>query len=305
MAHEIKNVALAGASGSLGSHILQALVKAGRFNVTILTRKVTDNLPSGTAVKVVDYESASDLVSALKGQDALVDATSVPDPSLAIRLIDAAVSAGVYRIIPSEFSSDPMNSKARSLPPFQGKAKVLEYIQKLADTGKITWTAISNHAFLDWGLRMSFLGIDLQNKNVEYLKPGTTIIPMTTLKPVGTAVANALIKGENTKNRICYICSTQKTQKDLAELSKQALGEEGWKSMNVDTEDAFNKAMAKLQAGQVDMQVIGDIIRFSISTPGYIDRLEKTDNDLLGVKTMSDEEVKELILEIAREKTIA
>ncbi|KAM0338058.1 hypothetical protein ACHAPU_011459 [Fusarium lateritium] len=186
-----------------------------------------------------------------------------------------------------------------------GKAKVLEYVQKLADTGKITWTAISNHAFLDWGLRMSFLGVDLQNKNIEYLKPGTTVIPMTTLELVGTAVANALIKAENTKNRICYIFNIQKTQKDLAELSKQALGEEGWKSKDVDTEDAFNKAIAKLQAGQVDMQVISDIIHFSITTPGYIDRLEKTDNDLLGVKTMSDEEVKELIREIAREKTIA
>ncbi|KAG8354400.1 hypothetical protein FVEN_g7726 [Fusarium venenatum] len=305
MTHEIKNVAIAGASGSLGSHILQAVVKAGRFNVTILTRKVIDNVPSGTAVKVVDYESASDLASALKGQDALVDATSVPDPSLAIRLMDAAVSAGVYRIVPSEFSSDPTNCKGRSLPPFQGKAKALEYVQKLADTGKITWTVISNHAFLDWGLRMSFFGVDLQNKNIKYLKPGTTVIPMTTLKSVGTAVANALIKAENTKNRICYICSTQKTQKDLTELSKQALGEEDWKSEDVNTEDAFNKAMAKLQAGQADMQVIGDIIRFSISTPGYINRLEKTDNDLLGVKTLSDEEVKKIIREIAREKTIA
>lgn len=254
---------------------------------------------------MVDYDSASDLVFALKGQDALVDATSVPDPSLAIRLMDAAVSAGVSRIVPSEFSSDPMNSKGRGLPPFQGKAKALEYLQKLADADKITWTAISNHAFLDWGLRFSFLGIDLQKKNIDYLKPGTTTIPMTTLESVGIAVANALIKAEETKNRICYICSTQKTQKELAELSKQALGKEGWQSKDIDTEDAFNKAMAKLQVGQVDMQVIGDIIRFSVSTPGYINKLDKTDNDLLGVKTMTDEEVEELIREIAREKTSA
>jgi hypothetical protein len=94
-------------------------------------------------------------------------------------------------------------------------------------------------------------------------------------------------------------------QKDLAELSKQVLGEEGWKSKDVNTEDAFNKAMAKLQAGQVDMQVIGDIIRFSISTPGYINRLEKTDNDLLGIKAISDEDVKELIRKIALETTSA
>ncbi|KAM5526734.1 isoflavone reductase family protein [Fusarium oxysporum f. sp. phaseoli] len=305
MAHEIKNVALAGASGSLGSHILRALNKSGRFNVTVLTRKTTKDVPTGTGVKVVDFESVSDLTAVLKGQYALVDATSVPDPSFAIRLMDAAAAAGVYRMIPAEFSSDPMNAKARGLPPFQGKAKALEHIQNLADDEKITWTAISNHAFLDWGLRMSFIGIDLQNKSIDYLKPCLTVIPMTTLESVGTAVANALIKAEATKNRICYICNTQKTQKDLAELAKRALGDEGWKTQDVDTKEAFEKSMVQLQAGQVDMQVIGDIIRFSISTPGYIQGLEKTDNDLLGVKEMSDAEVQELVREIAREKLAA
>lgn len=273
--------------------------------MTVLTRKVTKDIPTGTGVKVVDFESVSDLTAVLKGQDALIDATSVPDPSFAIRMMDAATAAGIYRMIPAEFSSDPMNAKARGLPPFQGKAKALEHIQKLADENKITWTAISNHAFLDWGLRMSFLGIDLQNKSIDYLKPGHTVIPMTTLESVGTAVANALIKAEETKNRICYICNIQKKQMDLAELAKGAWGGEGWKTKDVDTKEAFEKAMVQLQGGQVDMQVIGDIIRFSISTPGYIQGLEKTDNDLLGVKEMSDAEVQELIREIVRAKSAA
>ncbi|KAH6968096.1 hypothetical protein DER45DRAFT_620610 [Fusarium avenaceum] len=305
MANKIKNVALAGASGSLGSHILRALNESGRFNVTILTRKAIKDTPTGTGVKVVDFESISDLTAALKGQDALVDATSVPDPSFAIRLMDAAAAAGVYRMIPSEFSSDPTNTQARSLPPFQGKAKALEHIQKLAEDKRITWTAISNHAFLDWGLRMAFIGIDLQNRSIDYLQPCFIVIPLTTLESVGTAVSNALINAEATKNRVCYICNTQKTQKDLAELAKGALGDEGWKTKDVDTKKAFEKAMVQLQAGQVDMQVIGDIIRFSISTPGYINGLDKTDNDLLGVKTMSDAEVMELIRAIAAEKSTA
>lgn len=301
MSRQITHVAIAGASGSLGSEILSALVKTGRFNITILTRKVMSDAPSGTTIKVVDYESASELTDALKGQDALVDATSVPDPSFAMRLMDAAVAAGVYRMIPAEFSSDPRNTKARSLPPFQGKTQVLELLQKFADDGKITWTAISNHAFLDWGLRMAFIGIDLKQKTINYLQPSVCAIPMTTLTSVGTAVANALIKADETKNRICYICNTQKKQVDLAELAKQALGDEGWRSIKVDTKDSFEKAMVKLQAGEVNMQVIGDIIRFSISTPGYIEELDKTDNELLGVKVMDDEDIKELIRKIARE----
>jgi uncharacterized protein YejL (UPF0352 family) len=104
------------------------LNKSGRFNVTVLTRKTTKDIPTGTGVKVADFESVSDLIAVLKGQDALVDATSMPDPSFAICLIDAAVAAGVYRMIPAEFSSDLMNAKAQGLPPFQGKAMALEHI---------------------------------------------------------------------------------------------------------------------------------------------------------------------------------
>lgn len=299
--HHVVEANSSQASGSLGSQILRALVEAGRFRITILGRKRTGDEPSGVIVKVVDFESSSELASALKGQDAFIEATWMPYPTLAIRLIDAAVSAGVYRIIPSEFSGDPTNIQARKLPAFEGKAKALDYIQKLAADGKITWTSISSFAFLGWGLRVSFLGIDLKSRKIQYLKPGTTVIPMTTTGSVGTAVANALVEGEATKNRVCYLYNMQKTQKDLVELAKQALGEEDWESEDFDTKQAFEKAMAQVRAGKVERQAIGDITRFFFSDPNYIDKLGKVDNDLLGIQIMSDDDIKELIREISQE----
>ncbi|RSL46383.1 hypothetical protein CEP51_015942 [Fusarium floridanum] len=305
MAHQIKNVALAGATGSLGSCILQALVKTGRFNVTLLSRKAINNFPSGVTVQVVDFESVSALTTALDGHDALIDATSAPDPSLAIRLIDAAVAAGVYRMIPPEFSADPSNTKTRSLAAFQGKVKTLEHIQKLADDGKITWTAICNHAFLDWGLRTKFLAIDLENRKISYLNDGNTAFPHTTLASVATAVANVLSKPEETKNRTCYIFNRQMTQRELANLAKKALGDGGWEEEDLDMNQVFDEAMAKLQAGQVSFEVIRDIVRYSVSSQEYVRRLGNEDNELLGVGALGDEELVALVKEIAGEKTAA
>jgi len=287
------------ATGSLGSHILKALVQAGRFNVTVLARAPLKENPSGAQVKVVDFESTLALTAALEGQDALVDATSVPDPTFALRLMDAAVAARVYRIIPAEFSGDPKNSKARSLPPFAGKAKAFEYLQKLASTSSLTWTLISNNAFLDWGLRTAFLGIDLQKKSIEYLNDGNMTIPYTTLSSVGIAVANALGQPEETKNRICYICNAQMTQRELANRARQALGEDGWQAEDLDMGAELQKAMDELQAGRVTFEVIRDIIRFSISTPGYVQKFEQTDNELLGVRAMDYKEIEDLIRGIA------
>lgn len=251
-------------------------------------------------MKVVDFESASALEAALQGQDALVDATSVPDASFAIRLMDAAAAAGVYRLIPAEFSADPSNSKTRSLPPFAGKARAFEHLQELANTGSLTWTAISNNAFLDWGLRTAFLGIDIQNRSIEYFNNGNVVVPYTTLASVGTAVANALGKPEATKNKICYICNVQMTQRELAARARRALGKDGWRVEDLDMEAVLRAAMGELQAGRVSFEVIRDMIRFSISTPGYAARFEQTDNELLGVRAMGEEEIEDLIREIAQ-----
>lgn len=233
MSRQIENVALAGvgnrldltcyfgfqheltytsqASGSLGSAILQTLVRTGRFKVTVLSRKALSDVPLGVAAQVVDFGSASVLTEALKGQDALIDATSAPDPSVAMRLTDAAVAAGVYRIIPSEFSLDPTNAKARGLAVFQGKAKALEHIQKLADDGRVTWTAISNHAFLDWGLGTNFLAVDLENKRISYLNGGNTVVPNTTITSVATAVANVLSKRQAPRDQESNLLHLQQT----------------------------------------------------------------------------------------------
>ncbi|KAI9150304.1 NAD(P)-binding protein [Paramyrothecium foliicola] len=302
MTRVIRNIAIAGISGNAGSAILEELIQHGAFAVTALVRKAPPKITPEVTVEVVDFESSSSLAAALEGQDAFIDATSTPDPSLSLRLVDAAVASGVYRFIPSEFSSDPDNSLARALPVFQGKAAVYNYLQKLGGENKITWTALSNHALLDWALRSDFAYIDFANRKVALMNGGTTVIPWTLLSSVGKAVAGVLSKPEETKNRVCYVYSVQKSQKELFDLTKQALGSVNWVSNDLDMNKELEEAKAKLASGQVDFKVIADIIRFSISTPGYINALEKDDNELLGVPTMSDEEVKQLIKRIAAEK---
>ncbi|RSL43875.1 hypothetical protein CEP54_014908 [Fusarium duplospermum] len=93
------------------------------------------------------------------------------------------------------------------------------------------------------------------------------------------------------------------TQRDLANLAKKALGDQNWEEEDLDMKKVFDGAMAQLQTGQVTFEVIRDIIRFSISTPGYVKRFGNEDNELLGVEAMSDGQVIALVKEIAGEKT--
>ncbi|KAE8311939.1 NAD(P)-binding protein [Aspergillus transmontanensis] len=301
MSRQIKNVVIAGATGNLGSHILTALVSYGSFNITVLTRKTGSTFPTGVTAKVVDFSSPEALSLALQGQDAVVDAILSPDPTVSIGLIDAAVTAGVYRYIAPEFSIHPKYDKMRSLPVFRGKAQIYDHLQKVANDQKITWTAISNGAFLDWCLRTGFLNVDLINKKIVLMNDGTRVLPLTVLPAVGTAVANALAQAEKTKNMHFSIYSVQKSQKEIAELAKEALGADGWEIKSQDMDKVFKGALSSVAIGDYSWTVVGDLIRYSLATPGYSGLIEQNHNDLLGVRPMSDEQVKVLINEISGE----
>ncbi|KAI2849950.1 hypothetical protein CBS11350_1863 [Aspergillus niger] len=298
MSRQIKNVVIAGGTGNLGSHILTALVSHGSFNITVLTRKTGATFPAGVTAKVVDFSSPAELGLAIQGQDAVVDAILSPDPTVSIGLIDAAIGAGVYRYIAPEFTIHPKYDKTRSLPIFRGKAQIYDYLQKVANDQKITWTTISNGAFLDWCLRSGFLNIDLIKKKILLMNDGTRVFPLTVLPVVGTAVANALAQAEKTKNMHCSIYGVQKCQNEIADLAKEALGPDGWEVKSQDMEKAFEEALSATAIGNYSWTVAGDLIRYSLATPGYNGVFEQNHNDLLGVQPMSDEQVKALIKEI-------
>ncbi|KAH7136939.1 hypothetical protein B0J13DRAFT_640625 [Dactylonectria estremocensis] len=296
----IKNVSIAGVTGNVGAPALKELLESG-FNVTVLARKQPSDLPDGTAVKVVDFGSIESLTAALKGQDAVVDATNTPGTTVVSKhLIDAAIAAGVYRIIPSEFSGNPNDAALRALPPFVTKAEVYSYLKEKTDGTKTTWTTISNQAFLDWGMRYGILNIDLKNKKLTRLFDGNYVLEWTLLESVAKGISGALKKPAETENRNCYIYSVKKSQNQMFELAKEALGGD-WQVEQGKAKEAFEDALIDLQNGRVDMQVIGDIIRYGIVSPEIAKPFPKDHNELLGIPAMHDGELKDLLKQIASE----
>ncbi|KAI4126759.1 MAG: hypothetical protein LQ347_004844, partial [Umbilicaria vellea] len=137
------------ASGNLGPSILEALVTDPHLNVSILARQEsTSTYPSHIKVHKTDYSEAS-LVSAFKGQDAVVSTVSGQAIRTQTSIIDAAIKAGVKRFIPSEFGSDTANPKAVELVPvFKGKESIVNYLKGKESDG-LSWTCLCNGPFFD------------------------------------------------------------------------------------------------------------------------------------------------------------
>ena len=289
----ITNVALAGASGSLGKPVLEHLLN-GNFTVTVLTREgSTSTFPAGVRVVKVDYTSEENLTAALRGQHALISTLATEVVSSQDILIKAAIAARVYRIIPSEFGSDDFLEANRKLPVYFQKIaiqKVLEEGVKHTD-GEVTYTCVLNNIFLDWAIDYGFL-IDAKNKRVILYDGGETRYSTTPLHAVAKGVVGVLKHPQETANRAVRIHGTVLTQKRVLELGKRALGEDGWTVTESNTEDGLKEGLElfEREPGNVmgwALKMLESAIFSSKHSPVFAE----VDNKLLGVPDVDDEEI--------------
>lgn len=279
----IKNVAIYGAAGSLGEHVLKALIDSKKFNISILTRPTSKStFPSSVKVIKVDISSLSDLTSALKGQDAVVSTVGSMGALSQITLIDAAVVAGVKRFLPSEFGCDLDDPPTSKLPVFGYKIQVLNYIkEQAAKHPEFTYTLIRNNAFLDWGLDHDFI-FQPKSANPRIFDGGGRPFTVTSLPTVAKSVVGALSKPEETKNRAVFIQDMVTTQERMLAIAKKLAPERKWEPKH-ETIDAVHKA-ADEQMAKGNMGAILEYLYPACMGDRYHNVFEQNDNELLGIK---------------------
>ena len=277
---------------------MNGLLGLNRFNITVLTRREDAPFPAGVTAKVADFSSVESLTEILQGQDAVIDTTASMETQTPTNLIDAAAAAGVYRYITSDFGLDPLNPKVAALPVFARKAASFQAAKRAhAETG-MTYTAVATGAFLDWNLRNRFSGIDLFDKKVQLFDDGAHVLPWTTLESVGRATAAVLVRAAETENRVVYVSSLVKSQKEIVDVAKLALGADGWESTVVDMDAMFQQAMERFKAGDYSPRTMGPMIQYATAKDDYSGPWERDDNALLGVESMSDDELEGLITKL-------
>ncbi|KAF7528402.1 hypothetical protein G7054_g10175 [Neopestalotiopsis clavispora] len=294
---QITKVALAGATGSLGSVMLDELLQAG-FEVTVLTRSADQKLPSNVTVMVVDYDSLESVTEALRGQQAVVSTIGGAALSKQLLLVEAAANAGVIRFIPSEFGSNTLHPKVAQLPVFTDKVAVQNALKKEADAGRLTYTLISNGPFLDWGIEHGLI-CNPKEKSITIYDGGNQVFNATTLPTIGKSVASTLRHLDETKNRAVYISGAALTSKQVLKLAEKATGT-SWNKTEASVGDRLSAAWAELKKDKPDQMIfIMGFIVTSIWGEGYGMPFEKTDNELLGIKETSEDEIIAMIQKYA------
>lgn len=293
-------VALAGATGNVGVPIFNALVAAGH-HVVVLTRKdsgTSSKLPKSdnVTIKEVDYTSVPELTSALSGVKVVVSTLATTSVGAQNPLIDAAIAAGVERFLPSEFGSDTLNSKTSKLPVFKFKVATQDYLrEKAASNPSFSYTFLITGPFLDWGLQHGFF-VNPGAHSATIYDGGDVPFSATTLASIAQAVVGVVAHLPETKNRGVYVADTTTTQNKLIGYAKEKDGKD-WTLTPKSTKDQFDESMTLLTTGgDVGKAMVGFILSGIFGgeeTGGSF--VGREDNALLGVKGLTDAEVKEIV----------
>lgn len=291
MTQSIQNVVLVGAAGSVGEAVLSALVASKKFNIKIIRRIGSKSAtPDGIAVQDVDFDSQESLVEALKGQDAVVSAVGREGIPLQKNIIDAAVTAGVQRFIPSDFGSNLDHPSAAENPVFVPKLKILAHLVEQAKTSSLSWTGIANNAFLDWGIENDFI-LSLSEYKPRIIDGGDFEFTTTRLTTAAEAVVQILLKPEETKNRTVFLEDYRISQNQLLALAQKVAPNKPWQVSHVKSEDLIKVAEERLAKGLLGPETFVPFVFRSAFTKSGGGDFDVTDNELLGLKRATEDDI--------------
>ena len=244
----------------------------------------------------VNYDSLESVTNALKGQDVLVNTVGSGAISGQNLVIDAAIAADVKRYVPADYSSFTADPEAQTLPVIKPLVDVQNYLKEKAAEGKIEWTIFQTGAFLNLITGLMPLSFDPATKSIQWYDDGEAKVSATTTTTIGKAIAAALKKPGETRNRFVFVHDIVVTQKKLVELAKKYLtaGPE-WTETRIDSNEELQRTFDLLKLGKFDHPTAMAQLKAAVCSGKYRAVFEETDNELLGLEGYAEEHLEELV----------
>lgn len=211
---------------------------------------------------------------------------NLADPQ--IKVIDAAIEAGVEQIIPSCFGLDTRVPSVRANPALKQKLQMEDHVLHRAEDESKTWSYAMIHTagFLEWSLRAGvFLntqgGGDVPSMVFD---DGNSKFGLSSLNDIGTAVVNVIRNRQRpeVRDKVLLMSSVHTTQNDLLAYARELRPEKPWPTIRIDSAEAMRKSQEAFARGDRSPAAMSGFLvkAYSADGTGFFPKL---DNDLLGV----------------------
>lgn len=229
-----------------------------KYQVTVLTYpSQTLSLPAHVSADTIKHRmsdfSSESLQAALKSQDLVISTTSGSDSELQIRIVDAAVAAGVKRFIPHEFGQDTLNKNIQArISKYGGRAEVLSHLRQIRESDpSFEWVAVATGYTLDRGLISGDLGLDMEWHSATIHGIGTESFAVSGLERVGLVILKVIQHWDQIKNSYIYAAGAITSANEILRSAERITGCE-WTVGNYDVEDCVREGEARIKRGFPD-----------------------------------------------------
>lgn len=172
---------------------------------------------------------------------------------------------------------------------------VRQYLQDKEKAGNLTWTVLACGAFLEFLLGRPLL-LDFENHKAILYDEGDNRISSTSLSNVGNAIAGILQNFEATKNKIVHTSEVILTQNELLRIAERLRPDIKWEISKVKTTVMLKEGLDSVSAGDFSMPVIMKVLKgTAFSGSIYGTAFDETDNELLGVKELTEKDLEALV----------
>ncbi|KXJ86049.1 oxidoreductase CipA [Microdochium bolleyi] len=267
MSH-VKNIAIVGATGTVGAFITKSLLATGKHSVTALTRSAAnpDAFPAGLQLAEISYSDPATIVRALRGQDVLIITMSVhASAESQLTLIDAAADAGVPYVMPNDWGFDVSRDDMYRDAFFHLDSKAAR--ARIEQRGVSAWVSVICGFWYEHslGCGLGTFGIDWDKREAVLLDGGdATRMNTSTCAYVGQAVAALLSLPEKAaesaaggasleqfKNDYVRISEFTVTQREMLDAVQRATAtaDADWAITHEDSRERYKRAAAEVVKG--------------------------------------------------------
>lgn len=274
-------------------------------------------MPSGVAVRKVNYDDRSLLVSALQGHDLLLITMGVMAQGAEQKLVEAAAEAKIPWLIPNEYGNDT-DDEQLSKDIIFGPAK--KQLRKRIEELGMSWIGIGCGFWYEFSLcgGTERYGFDFKDKKLIWFGDGSVKIDTSTFPQVGRAVANLLtlkvlpddandksMTLSHWRNKFVHFSSFRVSQKDMFDSVLRVTGEKAsdWQQKTVDVKQWYQDGVERMQKG--DMSGFGQLLYARMFYPespvDFGKQGIERDNERLGLPKESLDEFTKLAIQMAKD----
>ncbi|VUC26967.1 unnamed protein product [Clonostachys rosea] len=274
LTNRIERVAVVGAGGQIGRHLVDALLKTRRHRITAISRAGgSDQLPDGLEAVCVNYHDQQSLVQILKGHEFLVIALAGSAPfEIEKNCIVAAGKAGVPFVMTNCFSIDFENQRLAEESCTANL--VLPALRAVEETQVCAWIPMMCSFWYEYSVTkgQEWYGFDLKNRKVTFFDDGQTKVAASTWQQCGRALANLLslkILPEDEhdeeptvsdwKNRPLRIKSFLISQRDILDSINRVQGmtDKDWIIEHESSYDRWQRGLLELKSDDSTKRYLG------------------------------------------------